>query len=34
MQTGEFDDIGTRIHNANEYMIDDSVVELVINQDW
>jgi len=29
-----FDDVGTRIHNANEYMIDDSVVELVINQNW
>jgi len=34
MAIDEYVDIGTRIHNANEYMIDDSVVELVINQDW
>lgn len=29
---GVSDPISTRIHNANEYQIDDSVIELVINQ--
>jgi len=28
---GERWDINTRVHNANEYAIDDSVLELVIN---
>lgn len=31
---GVGNDISTRIHNANEYQIDDSVIELVINQDF
>lgn len=26
--------VPTFIHNANEYQIDDSVVELVLNQNW
>lgn len=31
---GVSEEISTRIHNANEYQIDDSVIELVINQDF